>query len=44
MCDIRTIRRDIAELKMIGITVPNRGTLKDIRPDITLTAGIEKKQ
>jgi len=35
MSDVRTIRRDIAELKTIGITVPTRGTVKDIGPGIT---------
>ncbi len=35
MCDVRTIRRDIAELKTQGITVPTRGTVKDIGPGVT---------
>lgn len=35
MSDVRTIRRDIAELKTIGITVPTRGTVKDIGPGVT---------
>ncbi len=35
MNDIRTIRRDIAELKTIGIIVPTRGTVKDIGPGVT---------
>ena len=35
MSDVRTIRRDIAKLKKQGITVPTRGTVKDIGPGIT---------
>jgi len=35
MSDVRTIRRDIAELKTIGLTVPTRGTVKDIGPGVT---------
>lgn len=35
MSDVRTIRRDIAELKKLGITVPTRGTIKDIGPGVT---------
>lgn len=35
MSDVRTIRRDIAELKTIGIVVPTRGTVKDIGPGVT---------
>ena len=35
MCDTRTIRRDIRDLKEIGITVPTRGQQKDIGPGIT---------
>ena len=35
MSDIRTIRRDIAELRTIGIVVPTRGTIKDIGPGVT---------
>ena len=35
MCDVRTIRRDIAELKQIEIVVPTRGTIKDIGPGVT---------
>lgn len=33
--DIRTIRRDIKELKMEGIIVPTRGQQKDIGPGVT---------
>ena len=32
MCDIRTIRRDIKDLKGIGILLPTRGQQKDIGP------------
>ena len=35
MSDVRTIRRDIAELKRQGIIVPTRGTVKDIGPGVT---------
>ena len=35
MSDVRTIRRDIAELKRRGIIVPTRGTVKDIGPGVT---------
>lgn len=35
MCDIRTIRRDIAALKRDGIVVPTRGTINDIGPGVT---------
>ncbi len=35
MSDVRTIHRDIAGLKAIGITVPTRGTVKDIGPGVT---------
>ena len=35
MGDVRTIRRDIAEPKTVGITVPARGTIKDIGPGVT---------
>lgn len=35
MCDVRTIRRDIADLKDSGIVVPTRGTVKDIGPGVT---------
>lgn len=35
MSDVRTIRRDIAELKKGGIVVPTRGTVKDIGPGVT---------
>lgn len=35
MCDVRTIRRDIAELRKTSIIVPTRGTIKDIGPGVT---------
>lgn len=35
MSDVRTIRRDISGLKKQGITVPTRGTVKDIGPGVT---------
>jgi Protein of unknown function (DUF1670) len=35
MCDVRTIRRDIAELRKSEIVVPTRGTLKDIAPGVS---------
>jgi len=35
MCDVRTIRRDIAELRKSEIVVPTRGTLKDIGPGVS---------
>lgn len=35
MCDSRTIRRDVLELKKKGIVVPTRGTIKDIGPGVT---------
>lgn len=35
MCDIRTIRRDIKDLKTIGIVLPTRGQQKDIGPGVT---------
>jgi hypothetical protein len=35
MCDVRTIRRDIKELKDIGIVIPTRGQQKDIGPGVT---------
>ena len=34
-CDVRTVRRDIAELKKEGVVVPTRGTVKDIGPGVT---------
>jgi hypothetical protein len=34
-CDVRTIRRDIAALKALGIHVPTRGQQKDIGPTLT---------
>ncbi len=35
MCDVRTIRRDIRELKEAGVVVPTRGTIRDIGPGVT---------
>lgn len=35
MCDVRTIRRDIAELKKDSIVIPTRGTVNDIGPGVT---------
>lgn len=35
MCDARTVRRDIADLRKSGIVVPTRGTVKDIGPGVT---------
>ena len=35
MCYVRTVRRDVAELKRTGIVVPTRGTVKDIGPGVT---------
>ena len=35
MCDTRTVRRDIADLKKAGVVVPTRGTVKDIGPGVT---------
>jgi hypothetical protein len=35
MCDVRTVRRDIADLKKDGIVVATRGTVKDIGPGVT---------
>jgi biotin operon repressor len=35
MCDVRTIRRDIKELKDIGIVIPTRGQQRDIGPGVT---------
>lgn len=35
MCGEKTIRRDIADLKAVGITVLTRGTVKDIGPGVT---------
>jgi len=35
MSDVRTIRRDIKELRASGITVPTRGTIKDIGPGVS---------
>lgn len=34
-CDVRTIRRDIMELKKAGTIVATRGTIKDIGPGVT---------
>lgn len=35
MCDVRTIRRDVKELKNMGIVIPTRGQQRDIGPGIT---------
>ena len=35
MCDVRTIRRDIADLRKSDIIVPSRGTIKDIGPGVS---------
>lgn len=35
MCDVRTIRRDIKNLKCVGIILPTRGQQKDIGPGVT---------
>jgi hypothetical protein len=35
MCDVRTIRRDISELKKSSIVIPTRGTVNDIGPGVT---------
>lgn len=35
MCDVRTIRRDIAELREQKIVIPTRGTVKDIGPGVS---------
>lgn len=34
-CDVRTIRRDIAQLQTMGIIVSTRGTIKDIGPGVS---------
>jgi hypothetical protein len=34
-CDVRTIRRDIQELRTQGMTVPTRGTIRDIGPGVS---------
>lgn len=34
-CDVRTIRADVKQLKDQGITVPTRGTVRDIGPGVT---------
>lgn len=34
-CDVRTVRRDVGELKRKGIVVATRGTVKDIGPGVT---------
>ena len=34
-CDVRTVRRDIAALKKLGIHIPTRGQQKDIGPTLT---------
>jgi len=35
MCDVRTIRRDITELRKLGIILPTRGQQKDIGPGVS---------
>jgi len=35
MCDVRTIRRDIKDLKNVGIILPTRGQQKDIGPGVS---------
>jgi DNA-binding CsgD family transcriptional regulator len=35
MCDIRTVRRDIKDLRELAIVVPTRGTVKDIGPGVS---------
>ena len=35
MCDVRTVRRDVAGLRRAGVVVPTRGTVKDIGPGVT---------
>ena len=35
MCDTRTIRRDIKDLRELDIVVPTRGTVKDIGPGVS---------
>ena len=35
MCDVRTIRRDIRNLKSVGIILPTRGQQKDIGPGVS---------
>jgi hypothetical protein len=35
MCDVRTIRRDVYDLKNVGIILPTRGQQKDIGPGIS---------
>lgn len=35
MCDVRTVRRDVCDLKEEGITVATRGPQKDIGPGVT---------
>jgi hypothetical protein len=35
MCDVRTIRRDIKDLKALGIFLPTRGQQKDIGPGVS---------
>jgi len=35
MCDVRTIRRDVSDLKDLGIILPTRGQQKDIGPGIS---------
>ena len=35
MCDVRTIRRDVKELKKIGLVLATRGQQKDIGPGVS---------
>lgn len=35
MCDVRTVRRDVAALRKSGVVLPTRGTVKDIGPGVT---------
>jgi len=35
MCNVRTVRRDISDLKKAGITIATRGQQKDIGPGVT---------
>ena len=44
MCDVRTIRRDIADLRKTDIVVPTRGTIKDIGPGVSHRALLENER
>ena len=35
MCDVKTIQRDVAELRKRGVSLPTRGQQKDIGPGVT---------